>query len=340
MKFQFDFSPSVVHHKIAATITPSLRFKGQEVLTWQKRLRLRLASLLGETPGRPCRLNPQVLWKKKTANGTLEKIVFTSEPGADVPAYVSVPEKPDGKLPFMICLQGHTSGMHNSIGMDSSARKKIDVEGDRDFAVQCLRHGIAAISVEQRSFGERGEKLQKMTAPCGYCHDSAMRSLMLGRTLLGERIYDVRRAVDYLRTRTDVNCRKIGVMGNSAGGTASILAGVMIDAIGFIMSSCSFCSYRESWMSIYHCACSYIPGIFRYADMGDIAGLAAPKPLVLVAGKNDPLAPVKAVRKEFLHLKKIYRAMGAAENVRLVVGEGGHRFYADKAWPVLLEILG
>lgn len=31
-------------------------------------------------------------------------------------------------------------------------------------------------------------------------------------------------------------------------------------------------------------------------------------------------------------LKKIYQAAGAENQLKLVIGDGGHRFYADAAW--------
>jgi hypothetical protein len=84
---------------------------------------------------------------------------------------------------------------------------------------------------------------------------------------------------------------------------------------------------------------NYIPGLLKYAEMSDIMGLFAPKPVVIVAGKDDPIFPVQAVREAFTQLKTIYNAAGGEDRCHLVVGEEGHRFYADDAWPVMLEEL-
>jgi hypothetical protein len=73
--------------------------------------------------------------------------------------------------------------------------------------------GGAALCLEQRSFGERRERKQRQVAPAG-CQDAAMHALLLGRTLIGERVYDVDRAIDYLALRGDADLRAIGVMGN------------------------------------------------------------------------------------------------------------------------------
>jgi pimeloyl-ACP methyl ester carboxylesterase len=82
---------------------------------------------------------------------------------------------------------------------------------------------------------------------------------------------------------------------------------------------------------------NYIPGLLNYAEMPDIMGLFAPKPVVIVAGKEDPIFPIASARRAFRDLQGIYEASGAKDRCHLVVGKGGHRFYADDAWPVMLK---
>jgi dienelactone hydrolase len=229
--------------------------------------------------------------------------------------------------------------MHVSIGVQrEDETQPLVVEGDRDFALQCMQRGLAALCIEQRSFGERRERHQEKVSTHG-CHDAAMHALLLGRTLLGERVYDVDRGLEYLQSRGDINMKKVGVMGNSGGGTTSLYAAALLPRVRFAMPSCSFCSFRDSLMSIYHCSDNYIPGLMKYAEAGDVLGLAAPRPVVIVAGKDDGIFPVAGVRREFRRLKEIYRACNADDKLKLVVGNGGHRFYADAAWPELLKLI-
>jgi dienelactone hydrolase len=166
-----------------------------------------------------------------------------------------------------------------------------------------------------------------------------MHALMLGKTLLAERVYDVDRGIDYLHTRTDCDKKRIGVMGNSGGGTISLFSAALLPRIAFAMPSCYFCTFRDSVMSICHCADNYVPGLLKHAEMADVMGLFAPKPVVLIAGKTDGIFPIKAVRSAFKDLRKIYTAAGAADRCQLVVGSQGHRFYANEAWPVLQKQL-
>jgi dienelactone hydrolase len=335
---ELHLSPSVYHRYVMDNLKPSLSFKGGNVKAWQRKLRAKVRELLGlDLTTERLPLNVRSLWKREHGLGTIEKIAFASEPYSDVLAYVCLPRGVAPPYPWFICLQGHSTGMHNSLAVAlEDETTPIDVAGDRDFALGCLRRGVAALCIEQRSFGERRERVQKAVSPHG-CHDATMQALMLGKTLIGERVFDVDRGIDYLYTRDDVDRKRIGVMGNSGGGTISLFAAALLPRVMFAMPSCYFCTFRDSIMSIYHCADNYVPRLLQYAEMADVMGLFAPKPVVIVAGRHDEIFPLAGVRKAFRHLKTIYQAAGAADHCHLVIGPEGHRFYADLAWPKMLK---
>lgn len=332
-------SPSETHKYLMSRMTPAMQYDGGDVREWQKKLRRQLRQLLGAMPESRCELRPRHIWKRDHALGTIEKIVFTSEPFSDVPCYVCLPKNAAPPYTFMICVQGHNSGMHNSIAVQrEDETKPLKIEGDRDFAIQCMSRGIAALCIEQRAFGERRELKQEHRFP-QICHDTAVHALMLGRTLIGERVYDVDRGIDYLASRGDAKMKQIGIMGNSGGGNTSIYSAATLSRIAFAMPGCSFCRFPESTMSIRHCPCNYIPNMLTVADMPDILGLFAPRPVVIVSGKDDPIFPIDAVRRGYKHLQRIYDACGAKTNCYHVVGNEGHRFYADLAWPVMMKVI-
>ena len=333
------YSPSLNHRHLLDSITPSMSYDGADVSAWQGRLRGQITALIGMPAGGRVPLDVRSLWKRRHPLGSIEKIVFTSEPYSDVMAYVCLPDSAAPPYAFFVCVQGHTTGAHISIAVDRDDNvTPIETEGDRDFGLGCMKRGIAALCIEQRSFGERRERRQEHVSSHG-CHDAAMHALMLGRTLLGERVFDVDRGLDYLETRDDVDWSRVGVMGNSGGGTTSLFSAAMLPRIRHAMPSCYFCTFRDSLMSIYHCSDNYVPGILQYAEMADVMGLFAPRPVVIVAGEQDDIFPIDATRRAFDDLKAIYEAAGAGDRCHLVVGSGGHRFYAADAWPVMLQEL-
>jgi len=338
---KLNLSPSECHTYLMDRITPVLGYRRGDVRVWQRRLRRKLRDLVGwnRMPKKRAALNVRSLWKQERRLGTIEKIAFTAEPRADVLAYVCLPKKAEPPYTFMVCLQGHSTGMHNSIAVErEDETKPMKVAGDRDFALGCMKRGVAALCIEQRSFGLRRELVQKRTAAHG-CHDATMHALMLGRTLIGERVFDVDRGIDYLATRGDADMKRIGVMGNSGGGTISVFSAALLSRIRFAMPSCYFCTFRDSIMSIGHCMDNYVPRLYLHAEMPDVMGLFAPRPVVIVAGKTDPIFPIAGVRKAFRQLKAIYRVAGAPDRCHLIVGGQGHRFYAKPAWPAMLREL-
>ncbi len=322
----------------------SLAFEPADPARWRANLREKVAELTGlagAMPSERCDLNVRSLWTENTELGTIEKLVFASELCADVPAYLCLPSGVTPPYPTFVCVQGHSSGMHNSIARALDDEKKtIVVEGDRDFGLGCMRRGIAALCVEQRAFGYREEKHLPQQMANNRCWDATMHALMLGRTMIGERVYDIDRGIDYLESRGDIDMAKLGVMGNSGGGTATLFSAALLDRVQFAMPSCYFCTFRDSIMSIGHCMDNYVPGLLQYAEMYDIMGTFAPKPVVIVAGSTDDIFPIGGVRHAFDRLQAVYRAFDAADRCHLVVGNGGHRFYADDAWPVMLGELG
>ena len=334
---KLHLSPTAHHRRLLQSTTRTLEYDGGDLKKWQRQLRSKVRQAAGDMPTERSPLNVRSLWQLDHELGSIEKIAFTSEPYSDVLAYVCLPKVVKPPYTWFVCVQGHSTGFHNSIGVDRDDNSKIiEVEGDRDFGLGCMRRGLAALCIEQRSFGERRELQQERISTHG-CHDATMHALMLGRTLTGERVFDVDRGIDYLATRDDVRMKHIGVMGNSGGGTVSLFAAALLPRLRYAMPSCYFCTFEDSLMSIYHCMDNYLPGLLKYAEMPDVMGLFAPKPTVLVAGKEDPIFPIKGVRKAYRRLREIYKAADAGDRCHLVIGPEGHRFYADLAWPKMLK---
>lgn len=332
------FVPSQYHLNVMKKTPREFAWRGGNFPSWQAGLRERLRQLIGDLPAQRVPLDVEELEREETAEYVRKKIVFTAEECADVPAHLLVPRGGAGPFPAMVCLQGHSPGMHISIGVARDDHEEELVAGDRDFAIQAARNGFVALALEQRCFGERAETLQEHRWQHG-CLDAVFHSLMLGRTVLAERVWDVMRAIDLLQERPDVDGSRIACMGNSGGGTVTFYAACLEPRIALAVPSCAFCTYADSIMQIQHCGDNYVPGILRAAEMGEVAGLIAPRRLLIVAGQSDDIFPVEGVRKAFEATREIYAAAGCPDNARLIVGPEGHRFYADLAWPVIREMV-
>ncbi|MBP9988214.1 MAG: prolyl oligopeptidase family serine peptidase [Ruminococcus sp.] len=305
--------------------------KNEDFSQWQSSARKKLSELLGMDKFTECDLSVEEEFRKEFDDHTEIKFYFQSEKDYWVPCVLAIPKKTEYKNPpLMICLQGHGTGMHVTLGKALENPDKIEINsGDRNFGLQCIEKGICSLSVEQRNFGERGGN------PKPTCHSSSMVALLTGRTIIGARVWDIMKAIDVVAAHYGelFDADKIYCMGNSGGGTATFYAMALETRIKGGMPSCAFCTYEDSIVRQNHCECNYIPNIRNYFDMAEIAGMIAPRPLVVVTGQTDGIFPVEPAKYEFNRLKNTYySASERPENCVHVIGEQGHRFYAKQAW--------
>src|SRR5437868_6064576 len=149
--------------------------------------------------------------------------------GLSVLAYVLTPSPATSPSPVMICVPGHGRGVDDIVGIDDRGRDRTDKAGyQHDFAVQVVEAGVAAVAIEPMGFGCRRDALnaQRGLAQKG-CEPIAGGALMLGQTLIGWRVWDIMRTLDYIATRPDLDATRAGCMGISGGGTATLFASAL-----------------------------------------------------------------------------------------------------------------
>ena len=332
--------PWMYNHDIIAETKPSMRYGGaQDFAEWQSAARAKLRELLKLDAIKKCdNTNFTVEYKKECEEYTEYRFTLESEPGYIFPSVLRVPKNAVGKIPTIICLQGHSTGFHISLGQPIFERDINSIKGgDRDFCVRAIKEGFACVAVEMRNFGECGG----LETGGPDCHVSSMSAIINGRTTIGERILDVSCVIDALIDNFDfIDADDINLMGNSGGGTATYYAACLEERIKLAMPSCAVCTYKHSIAAMEHCVCNFIPFIANYFDMGDLAGMIAPRKLVVVNGIKDDIFPDEGVRESYEIIQKMYAAAGVPDNCALVTGKGGHRFYADDAWPVAKKLMG
>jgi len=333
-----ELNPQIRMLKIMQALHPSMRKKNDESFeAWQSKARARLQAMLG-LPLEYTNANFRMEWVDDAQPEYTEiRFLFASEPNVDVCCHLLLPKNVSGKVPLVICLQGHSTGMHISLGRAKFPGDEESIsDGDRDFARQVIARGQAALVIEQRCFGERGG-----TPKGPDCYQASMQALLLGRTMVGERCWDVSRAIDVILEHfPQIDAARIAIMGNSGGGTTSIYAAALDTRIAAAMPSCAFSTYLDSIGRQYHCSCNYIPGIMNDFDMGDIAGLIAPRPLAIVSGAEDPIFPIEPAKQQAAIACGLYADARAPEKFRHVIGPEGHRFYAAIGWPAFDELTG
>lgn len=258
------------------------------------------------------------------------------EPTVPLPFYLLLPKGGTGrdrKLPLVLVPHGHNHPrIYVGIARDAAEEAHM-MEGERDIARQAAaEEGYIVIAPTARAFGETRTAKDIRSDKMHSCRDQLVHDLLLGRTPIGERVWDTSRLIDWALAHLPIDPDRIAITGNSGGGTISLFASACDTRIALSMPGCYFCTFVGSIGTIRHCECNYVPGMLRLGEMYDVAGLIAPRPFCAIAGRHDEIFPIDQVHAAFDRLKAVYAVAGAPENCELAVGEGGHRFYKTPAW--------
>lgn len=301
---------------------------------WQKKLREKLFELVGPFPHPRDLLKPVTLETRDFPAYRREKFVVETRPGVALLGYLLTPK--DRQPPFapMICLPGHGRGVDDIVGIDDKGRDRTDKAGyQHDFAIQAVERGFAAVAVEQMAFGcRRDPKAKARSLGNSSCMPVAGAALLLGETMIGWRAFDLSRVCDWIETRPELNPRKIGCVGISGGGTITLFGAALEPRIRLAYVSGYACTFKESIFSLAHCIDNYVPGILHWAEMYDVAGLIAPRPLFLESGDKDDIFPIAAARECYQKTRRVYEVFGVADHCQQEVFSGEHSFHGVGGW--------
>ena len=337
-----EINVDVIHDNLLNQLKPKLAFdENNNYEEWKAQIKAKYIELLGldNIAKNACEIKVDVEERIETEEYIRYRYTFESEKGCVVPCYLLIPREKKEKYPVCVCVQGHSTGFHISIG-----EKKHDVD-DRSlatstFALDAVKNGYIALAIEQRGMGERTTKPQKRipALTCG-CYHTAMTALLLGRTLIGERVWDVSKAIDslqYFAEEYPMDLENVSMVGNSGGGTATYYSACFDERIKTAMPTCAVCTYKDSIGDIWHCSCNYIPHSAEYFDMGELACLIAPRKLVVSVGEVDAIFPLQGTKEVYSVIEKIYEKENVPQNCKLVIfPDKPHYFDKEVVWPEL-----
>lgn len=313
---------------------------------WQGHLREEIIRLLGGFPVGACDLSPQLLETRTEDAYTRQLVAIQTLPGEYMPIFVLIPHvQGDTRPKPVIALHGHgTWGAEAIIGdSTNSAITELNRQMNYDYAGQLAKRGYMVFAPDLRGFGQRLEDPDQREADdpawISSCYAVSVNALLLGKTLLGMRVYDVMRLIDYIQTRPETDTESLGCVGLSGGGMLTLFTTALDERITCAVVSGYFNTFRASIMSIRHCLCNFVPGLVKVAEMADIAGLVAPRPLLIESGTQDPIFPVEATCQSYNQLLKIYAKFGAIDRLDNDIFEGEHSWSGIKAYDWLARWL-
>jgi dienelactone hydrolase len=338
------FDPVTYTLDLHASAPRRLRFQARtrsDAEKWQKQLRSKLTELVGGFPAERRPLRPITLETRTFQGYSREKIVFDSRPGVSVLAYLLLPEQARRPAAVMVCVPGHGRGVDDIVGIDDRGGERTDKAGyQHDFAIQAAEAGMAAVAIEPMAFGCRRDPINARRGLAQKaCDPVAGGALLLGQTMIGWRVWDVFRTLDYIATRSELDSSRVGCMGISGGGMVTLFAAALEPRIRAAFVSGYLNTFRDSIVSLSHCIDNYVPGILNWAEMHDLAGLIAPRPLFVESGDKDQIFPIDASIESFNKAREVYGVFGAPEMIEQEVFPGEHSFWGKRGIPFLARHL-
>lgn len=160
-----------------------------------------------------------------------------------------------------------------------------------------------------------------------------LRYLVAGKCLAWKNILDMRRAIDYLSIRPEVDADAIGCYGHSLGSTFTWLVGPWEPRLKCLVGNCCLPSYsalhRMQHLTSYS---NIIPGLHQYGDIPNVVSLIAPRPLHLNFGAEDESSPLPEIRDGMAVIARAYEAYNASDKFSFFIEDGRGHVLSDQMW--------
>lgn len=336
---QRNFSMDAYWNYKAQNMKPLLTFDGETKQDWDKwsqAANTKLIEILGDLPDK-VELNAEVEYSVEDGDLIRERVVFDTEEFMSVPCIVLRPKdmKPDGKNPAILCANGHpahlgkdpVAGVRSSDEHDAQIRIK-----NYNYGEQMAKRGYFAIMPEWRGFGERRDGANPFPGRDA-CNVNFIKGAIMGLYMLSLNIWDAMRTIDYLETRPEVDPNRIGMMGLSYGGTMTTFTTAVdkrikaADIMGYVNPWKAFAIKQSNF-----CGVQMLPEVYKYFDTFDIAGLIAPRPLLVEMGMYDDCFFIQELLKGYAGIENIYKKAGAEDKVFADIHPNPHRFAGNMAF--------
>ena len=342
-------SPKQLLLKLADPDTAQYRFRAKtvsEARQWQRKTSRQLTKVLGFQDLAKIRLSAKVMERIDKGDYVREKLLIHTSKHLVMPVYLLIPKQGGGPFPVVLALHGHGYGVKDIVGLWEDGRDRHTPSGIyMDYAVTLCRRGFAVAAPEISCFGERQVDFSYLNTAIGEpvpkdtCTYIAMIAFHLGKSVIGLRVFEGKRLVDYLETRTEFDTTRLGAMGLSGGGVHAFFSTALDPRIRACVVSGAYSTFSDSHLSISRCACNYVPGMHIFGEMHDLTGLIAPRPMLVEAASRDPISPIASVKKNVARARRIYRIFDAEDDLVTDYFEGRHQISGRKAYDFLSEKL-
>ncbi|MFC2125747.1 alpha/beta hydrolase family protein [Bacteroidota bacterium] len=265
-------------------------------------------------------LNPRITGVIQKDGYSIEKIIFESRPGFFVTGILFIPGNLKGKAPAILYCAGH-----------SSTRQAFRSPVYQRVCINFAKKGFIVFAYDPVDQGERhqyfdeslgGNFLGRPTIKHSY---SGNQCFITGSSQAHYVIWDGIRAIDYLISRKEVDSDRIGVTGQSGGGTQSAYIGAFDDRVAVAAPNCWITSRRRLWESIgpQDAEQNLYREIISGLDLADLLEIRAPKPTLVMTTTRDFFS-IQGAREVEQEAKRAFAAFEKEENFQWVEDDFPH----------------
>jgi len=284
------------------------------------RLRARMLESIGGLPDLPTTVQATATGRLEHPAFTIDKLLLETLPGVLATANLYLPRHAETPFPAVLFLCGHARAAKAYPPYQRVCRALAEA-------------GMAVLALDPVGQGERLQYLDPQTGAervgWGTTEHSyaGFQCTVAGFGIARYFIADAMAALTYLAARPEVDPSRLGVTGNSGGGTqASYL--IFLDERLACGAPCTYITGRRDYMATgqpHDAEQNIWQAIEMGLDYDDLASGLAPKPLLLGAAASDFFC-IEGTVAAYDHLRRMYALYGRAQDLYLAVAPGTHGF--------------
>jgi len=265
-------------------------------------------------------LNARVVGVLERPGYRIEKVIFESQPHFYVTANLYLPKTGHPPYPAILYPLGHERG-----GKTNPTWQQM--------LGSLATKGFVALAWDPVGQGERlqifDEDLRESKVGNSTTEHTVVgtQCMLVGDHLARYTIWDGMRALDYLLSRKEVDPARIGLTGNSGGGTHTAYIAALDDRIQVAAPSCYITSWHLMLDTIgpQDAEQTFPLWLQEGLDYPDYLYAFAPKPYILLSAIRD-FFPIAGARETLAEAERVYAAIGEREKVGMFEADDGHGY--------------
>jgi len=278
----------------------------------------------------PCPLDTETTDVARKDGYRVERVSYDAEPGDRIAALLLVPDGVrDGSSAPAVAVWHQHAGRWD-VGKSEPAGLAGDSSHHTGMAL--VKEGYVVLCPDALCFEDRQDATGRLRGG-DYERFEFLRYVVEGKCLAWKNILDMRRAIDFLVSRAEVDADRIGCYGHSMGSTHAWLVGPHEPRLKAIVANACLPTYAAIHASrLAHCFSNYVPGWSNHGDVSDMVSLIAPRALHINLGERDAGSPIEKAREAVERIRSVYEGEGAPSQFSSFIEPGAGHDLTPRMW--------